>query len=366
MPIQIAIPGLNGDFSENQNQTIGVPGIQGDLQQNSGTTSVSQIIQLPLDFKGNVGVVYRVPIEYTAVENLVSRSFNINLEWSQKYFSRLTPVPFENRTTINIVRTVTLPFDFKGSLYSKFPLPVEFFQRNAYVARQAPVNIDWLFKTPAPPPLPVFPTLIGLTWPVKKTAKWDYRAQKSISGIEFRAVNQTLPLWSWELNYSILRDKWDTRSTYAGGLGTGYDELRTLAGFFNQLNGGTGLFLFNDLTDNNITNQTLGTGDGQTQIYQLVRTFGSELMGGGYAEQITNYNVINHIYLNGINQVDNFSVDPNSGLVTFNTIVPSGAVITADFSYYFLCRFDVDGMNFEYFMYQLWQNKSVKFIKVIL
>ena len=64
---------------------------------------------------------------------------------------------------------------------------------------------------------------------MSKAPRFATRTQKAISGRELRIIDQVNPIWTWTLTYEILRDKHDTRGP--AGLGAGYDELRTLAGF---------------------------------------------------------------------------------------------------------------------------------------
>src|SRR5690242_7312114 len=146
----------------------------------------------------------------------------------------------------------------------------------------------------------IFPTLPGLGWSVTKTPRFTGRIQSAISGRELRVLDQTNPIWTWTLTYSLLRDKWDARA--ATGPGIGYDELRTLAGFFLQQQGTFRPFLFDDPTDNTVADQVLGTGDGSTRAFQLVRSM------GGFAEPITAPNVVSAIRCNGVRQADRKSV----------------------------------------------------------
>jgi len=89
------------------------------------------------------------------------------------------------------------------------------------------------------------------------------------------------------------------------------------------------------------------------------------LPGGGFAEPIVAPNSVNAIYFNGRTQnASTYSVDPNTGLVTFATPPTTGLVITTDFSYWFRCRFVDDSYDFENFMYRLWQLKKLTFISV--
>ena len=205
----------------------------------------------------------------------------------------------------------------------------------------------------------IFPTLPGLGWSVSKAPRFATRIQRAVSGRELRALDQPSPIWTWTLTYSMLRDQNDTRG--ASGPGAGYDELRTLMGFFLQQRGAFQPFLFDDPTDDRANAQAIGTGDGATTVFQLVRTMGAVLPGSGFAEPITAPNVVTTIYFDGIRQSGSgYSVGPDTGLVVFTNPPPAGQLVTADFSYYFRVRFADDTADFENFLYQLWALKQVK------
>jgi uncharacterized protein (TIGR02217 family) len=205
----------------------------------------------------------------------------------------------------------------------------------------------------------IFPTLPGLGWSVSKAPRFATRIQRAVSGRELRVVDQPNPIWTWTLTYSMLRDEHDTRA--ASGPGVGHDELRTLMGFFLQQQGAFQPFLFDDPSDDTASAQAIGTGNGSTIVFQLARSMGVALPSGGFAEPITAPNVVSAIYFDGIVQsASGYSVDPTTGLMTFNTPPPAGQVITADFTYYFRVRFTDDTADFENFLYQLWALKQVK------
>lgn len=204
----------------------------------------------------------------------------------------------------------------------------------------------------------IFPALPGLGWSVTKTPRFAGRSQNAISGRELRVLDQINPIWTWTLTYSLLRDKWDARA--ATGPGFGYDELRTLAGFFLQHQGTFRPFLFDDPTDNIIADQVLGTGNGSVRTLQLVRSM------GGFAEPVTAPNVVSAIRFNGVRQnPTNYMIESETGMVTFATPPPAGHVIVADFTYRFRVRFAEDSAEFENFMYQLWQLKQIKLQSVL-
>ena len=211
----------------------------------------------------------------------------------------------------------------------------------------------------------IFPALPGLGWSVGKTPRFATRIQRAVSGRELRVVEQPNPIWTWTLTYSMLRDAHDMRA--ASGPGVGYDELRTLMGFFLQQQGAFQPFLFDDPTDDQASAQPLGTGDGSATVFQLVRTMGVGLPGGGFAEPITAPNGVYAIYFNGIRQGgSSYGVDAATGLVTFTSPPPAGQLVTADFSYYFRVRFADDTADFENFLYQLWALKQVKLQSVFV
>jgi uncharacterized protein (TIGR02217 family) len=211
----------------------------------------------------------------------------------------------------------------------------------------------------------IFPTLPGLGWSVGKTPRFATRVQRAVSGRELRVLDQPNPIWSWTLTYTMLRDKNDTRA--GSGPGVGYDELRTLMGFFLQQQGAFQPFLYDDPTDDRALAQAIGTGDGGTTVFQLVRTMGAALPGGGFAEPVTAPNILSAVYFNGVLQGSGaYGLDPATGLVTFAAPPPAGQLITADFTYYFRVRFADDSADFENFLYQLWALKQVKFQSVFV
>lgn len=200
----------------------------------------------------------------------------------------------------------------------------------------------------------IFPVLPGLGWSVSKSPRFATRVQRAVSGRELRVLDQPNPIWTWTLTYTMLRDKNDTRGTT--GPGVGYDELRTLMGFFLQQQGSFQPFLYDDPTDDQASAQAIGTGDGSATSFQLVRSM------NGFAEPITAPHAVSTIYFNGMMQSSSsYGVDANTGIVTFVSPPPAGQLLTADFSYYFRVRFGDDSADFENFLYQLWALKQVKF-----
>jgi len=197
----------------------------------------------------------------------------------------------------------------------------------------------------------VLPSLVGLGFDVVRTPVWDTTVQQAINGMETRIARQTYPRWKWELSYTVLRSN------------AAYGELQQLAGFFNQRQGMFDTFLYTDADDNSVTSQSIGTGDGSTTVFQLVRTF------GGFTEPMLAPNVVSHVYLNSVAQSSgSYSVSnwgaASPGVLTFNSAPGSGVAITVDFTYYFPVRMSADNVPFTLFLSQYYKAKKFSFISV--
>ena len=204
--------------------------------------------------------------------------------------------------------------------------------------------------------IPTFPTLVGLTWPVKRGPQWLSIKQEPISGIDTVLQLYTYPRWQWELSFSYL------------GSGGGNTDWQTLVGFFNKVAGSALPFHFTDAIDNSATGQALGTGNGTQTQFNFVRPL------GGFVEPIqdaTQSSVT--VYNNGTpvsGSAYTFLTDPNWGFtygIQFNSAPANTHVITADFTYNWPCRFTADLADFDNFMFNFWELKqlTLKQIKTI-
>lgn len=209
-----------------------------------------------------------------------------------------------------------------------------------------------------------FPSLPGLGWSVSKEPQFKTRIQKGVSGRESRLTFQPAPTWMFTLTFEFLRDQWDVRQANQfgpAGWGTTLNELRTLMGFFLQQQGSLTPFLFDDPSDDSVVNQGIGSGDGTTTAFQLLRTM------NGFNEPIIAPNVVSAIYVNSaLQSPSTYSVNYATGVVTFNTPPADEASLSATFTYYFLVRFSDDNLSFENFLYQLWSVKELKLQSVLL
>ncbi len=198
----------------------------------------------------------------------------------------------------------------------------------------------------------VFPSLPGIAWNTVRTPTWQTRVQATISGKETRQADWSYPRYSLEINFDFLRST------------PSYGELQTLIGFINSCQGQFGTFLYTDDDDNAVTGQQIGTGDGSTVTFPLIRSF------GGYIEPIGRVNAVSNVYLGGtVDASANYTITPDSGTesgssITFTAAPAAGTVITADFSYYWRCRFSADTTDFTKFLLGLSSVSSLKFMSV--
>lgn len=202
----------------------------------------------------------------------------------------------------------------------------------------------------------VFPTLAGLGWDAPRTEIWKTTVQENVSGKENAVSLWTYPKHQWDLTFDFLR-----QGTVHGGA---YAEFAQLCGFFNARQGRFDTFLYADPDDNAVTGQAIGTGDGVTTTFQLVRAF------GGFVEPILAPNAVAAVKVNGVTRtpVTDYAVSawgsPTPGIVTFTSPPATGLPVTADFGFYFPCRFTDDTMAFTKFAQALYGGKKVGFMSV--
>lgn len=119
-------------------------------------------------------------------------------------------------------------------------------------------------------------------------------------------------------------------------------QLDTLIAFFRARKGRANGFRFKDWTDYLVTSQDIGTGDGSTTQFQLVKTYTS----GSITESRTIHKPVAGtltVYLDEVEESgSNYSLDTTTGIITFISAPALDVVITADFEFDVPVRFDTD------------------------
>lgn len=212
----------------------------------------------------------------------------------------------------------------------------------------------------------LFPKVRGLGWNVVRNPTFNTEIQESLAGREVRIQNYQNPIWEWTLTYEYLLNDPSSRDE------TDLTPLETLIGFFVSRGGQFDDFLLNesDLTqrlgDSIYSGQPIGTGNGTTTTFQLVRNV------GGFLESCQNpANQTALVYVNGVPKVQGTDYTISNGLVTFTSAPAAAASITADFTFLHRVRFHTgtsrsgkEGIEFSNFMYNLYECKEVQLITV--
>ncbi|SHF41927.1 TIGR02217 family protein [Ruegeria intermedia] len=131
------------------------------------------------------------------------------------------------------------------------------------------------------------------------------------------------------------------------------DDLAAAVAFFEARNGRLYGFRFKDWADYKssapsqtpaATDQVIGTGDGTTTDFQLVKAYASGAQSWNRAITKPVAGTV-RVAIDGTEQATGWSIDTTTGLVTFATAPANGAAITAGFEFDVPVRFDTDTLD---------------------
>lgn len=161
----------------------------------------------------------------------------------------------------------------------------------------------------------------------------------SIGGPEFRTEVVVLASGHEQRNqeWTQERERWNV----AYGVRT-TEQMTTLIEFFKARRGRLYGFRFKNPDDYAATLETLGTGDGSTTEFQLVKTYTSG--GETHTREITKpVSGTVEVFVDSVQQSESeVSVDTTTGIVTVASPPGSGEVVTATFEFDVPVRFDTD------------------------
>jgi hypothetical protein len=203
--------------------------------------------------------------------------------------------------------------------------------------------------------VPIFPVL-RYGFPIVMRPVWSTIVAISTSGREVRSPQRAFPLYEFELSFEILKDQgpnWQPFQNHAG-----FKELQEILGFYNAMSGQYRGWFFEFPQDWSRQGQHIGTGDGSTRVFTVVRTIG---LGTDFlTEPVGGVHALDSVYIGGALQNPN-SYSWTGNQLTFATAPNLNAEVTADFSFYYKCRFLDDKQEFSEFMYNWWEIKTLKF-----
>ena len=180
-----------------------------------------------------------------------------------------------------------------------------------------------------------FPTQLQgrVAYNSSKQQSWDSEVYESASGRYRSLSNQLYPKWKIHVLIQPLTDA----------------DARLLMGFVAARKGGYEPFLWKDVEDYH--EQGIALAKVSPLVYQAVAKFGNYVEPVEYIENVK-------VYVDGTEQAASGYTVAN-GYITFDSAPATGAVVTADYDYYWKVRFDDDGMGIDHIFDNV--NRSQRF-----
>jgi uncharacterized protein (TIGR02217 family) len=196
-----------------------------------------------------------------------------------------------------------------------------------------------------------FPTLVGIGYPKTKEILTQSLINKAVSGKRAVVAEWTYPIYRITLPINYMKS-----SPISGA----NQDWQAFTGFYKQLGGPALPFHWYDADDNSASNQSLGIGDGATQVFRFARTL------GGATEPIQDVTAVSQVTVNGT-PTGGYTLitDPNWGFVyalSFTTPPGAGQSVAASFTYNWPCEFEEDGLEMTKTAQYFWSAKKIKFI----
>jgi uncharacterized protein (TIGR02217 family) len=167
-----------------------------------------------------------------------------------------------------------------------------------------------------------------------------------------------------------------SRRRYDAGLGVRtIDALHAVIGFFEERRGRLIGFRFRDRIDWRSgppsrepapMDQRIGTGDGASLAFQLVKTYGSSF--APYRRPIVKpVGGTVRVALDGVEQDvgSDFNCDPVTGVVTFTAAPTAGAIITAGYAFDVPVRFDTDELDIDLSAFDAGEIPKIPLIEIV-
>jgi uncharacterized protein (TIGR02217 family) len=203
---------------------------------------------------------------------------------------------------------------------------------------------------PSPPPSALsyntLPALPGLSWSVIVKPKFSTEVHDRTSGKSGRRPKMVYPIFEIELTYDMLRSD------------VAHSELQQLVAFYEQQQGQATPFFTTLPGISTLANQNIGTGNGTQTAFQI------PFILGGYSKTIDGITNVTNVSVGGVTTASYTISSGYQPVITFGTAPAASAAITISATALWLCRFAEDMLEFENFMYQLWEMKSMKLVTV--
>ena len=215
--------------------------------------------------------------------------------------------------------------------------------------------------------LPIFPVLLPLAWPVHKKPILASRATTGATGRETQLAAAAFPRWAFTLTYgggsSWLRDQ--TQNIVPDSTKLGLTEFEQLSALFIYCKGSFGEFYYEDPDDNSRSKAPIAVGDGTTTSFPIYVPWGFGPFSPSFFYPVGGINTIDAVYIDGVVQsTSTYTLDTTRTQLIFNSPLVKDTIITADFHFYFRCRFLDDHLDFNQWGQNMWECAEVRFESV--
>jgi len=140
------------------------------------------------------------------------------------------------------------------------------------------------------------------------------------------------------------------------------EDVRTLYNFFLVVKGPEQSFLVKDYLDHSLERTTIGTGDGVTTNFQLIKVYENAVV-GDYVRRIEKPKQIEggggvRVWVNNVELADtDFAFSSVTGIITLSSAPANGHVVEASCDeFYVPCRFEQDELPIELLTYWVANN----------
>ncbi|GMO61641.1 MAG: DUF2460 domain-containing protein [Rickettsiales bacterium] len=162
---------------------------------------------------------------------------------------------------------------------------------------------------------------------------------QSKNGSEVRNINWDTPRLKFNVKNSIKT----------------ISELQELMLFFRKVQGRANAFKFKDWSDYKAIGEQIGIGDGTNTDFYLIKKYGD------FVRKIKQPTALK-IY---INDIENSDYQIENGIIVFETAPEQDAIITADFEFDVLVRFDNDELEISMCDLKSGNIKDIMLVEVI-
>lgn len=256
-------------------------------------------------------------------------------------------------------------------------------------------------------------SLPGLQWPIHKRPTWSTSVYKGASGVSVRRANMQYPIWEFELSYEFLRDSvnqefqtlldfflarqggFDTflfkdKDDYqvtngvigtADGVTTQFSFKRTFGTFYEkvgQVDSGNTITLYGTVAEGATIPATPGPYTvtvahsaafvqdlGVTKAGVPMTHVASAPAAGQYSYAAGVYTFNSADQNQAIIITYRYTLDPLTYTITLPNLVVFGSapannlIISADFQFFFNCRFQDDAADFDKFAMTFWELQKI-------